>query len=88
MCLAIPGRLVTVEESEDPLMRIGEADFSGIRKRVALGFVPEAKVGDYVLVHVGTALQIVDEEEARKILGYFSELGLAEEIGEGKEKPT
>lgn len=79
--------MISVEgEGDDPLYRYGEVDFSGIRKRVSLGFVPEAKLGDFVLVHVGMALQVIDEEEAGKILGYIRELGgMEEELGEGEE---
>ncbi|MCS7009552.1 MAG: HypC/HybG/HupF family hydrogenase formation chaperone [Chthoniobacterales bacterium] len=84
MCLAIPGKLVSVEDSTDPLLRTGEVDFSGIRKQISLGFVPEAKIGDYVLVHVGTAIQVINEDEATKILSYFSQLNLAEEFQENE----
>ncbi len=84
MCLAIPGLVLSVEGEGDPLYRYGEIDFSGIRKRVSLGLVPEANVGDFVLVHVGLALQVIDEEEAKKILGYIGMLGgVEEELGEG-----
>ncbi len=84
MCLAIPGRVLSVEGEGDPLYRYGEIDFSGIRKRVSLGLVPEANVGDCVLVHVGLALQVIDEDEAKKILEYIGLLGdMEEELQEG-----
>lgn len=79
MCLAVPGRIEAIEGG-DPAFRLGRVDFSGIRKNICLAYTPEAKVGDYVLVHVGFALQIVDEEEARRNLATFEQL--LEEFGE------
>jgi hydrogenase expression/formation protein HypC len=74
MCLAIPGRLVEITEDPEPSLRRGKVDFDGIRKEVALALTPEAKIGDYVLVHVGFALNVVDEAEARKIFEYFEQM--------------
>ena len=65
MCLAIPGKITSIS-GDDPLMRTGKVDFGGILKEVSLAFVPEANVGDYVIVHVGFALSRVDEEEANR----------------------
>lgn len=73
MCLAVPGRVLTVE-GEDPAFRFGKVDFAGVRKQVSLAYTPEAKPGDYVLVHVGFALQIVDEEEAQRSLATLEEI--------------
>jgi hydrogenase expression/formation protein HypC len=73
MCLAVPGRLLAVE-GEDPVFRQGRVDFAGIRKTVSLAYTPEARVGDYVLVHVGFALQVIDEEEAQRNLATLEEL--------------
>jgi hydrogenase expression/formation protein HypC len=70
MCLAVPGRIESTE-GEIPEFRQGTVDFSGLRRKVSLAFTPEAREGDYVLVHAGFALSVVDEEEARKI---FEEL--------------
>jgi hydrogenase expression/formation protein HypC len=67
MCLAVPGRIVRVE-GDEPLRRIGRVDFGGLQKDVSLAFVPEAREGDYVLVHVGFALTQVDEAEAQAVL--------------------
>lgn len=67
MCLAVPGKVLSVL-GDDPIARSGRVDFSGIVKEVNLAFVPEAKVGDYVLVHVGLAIATIDEEEARHTL--------------------
>lgn len=66
MCLAIPGKLENITSQLDEVFRIGSVDFEGIRKEVNLALVPEAKVGDYVLVHVGAAIGIIDEDEAKK----------------------
>ena len=70
MCLAIPGRLLTVE-AQDPLMRKGRVDFAGIVKDVSLACVPEARPGDYVLVHVGVAISTIDPAEAARVFDYL-----------------
>jgi hydrogenase expression/formation protein HypC len=81
MCLAVPGRILEIEGA-DPLLRAGRVDFAGTVKRVNLAYVPEASVGDYVMVHVGFAIAVVDEAEAQRVLGYLSEMGdLADEGG-------
>ncbi|MDL1871764.1 HypC/HybG/HupF family hydrogenase formation chaperone [Deltaproteobacteria bacterium PRO3] len=78
MCLAIPGKIVRLLQ-EEPLRRTGKVDFGGILKEVNLSYVPEAGVGDYVIVHVGFAISRVEESEARKVFEYLAELeGLAE----------
>lgn len=74
MCLAVPGRILEIE-GDDPLLRAGRVDFAGTVKRVNLAYVPEAKIGDYVLVHVGFAISVVDDEEAQKVLSYLSQMG-------------
>ncbi len=79
MCLAIPGRLESME-GEDPFLRTGRVSFGGIRKEVSLAYVPEAKVGDYVLVHVGFALSVVDEVEAKKVFALLREMGDLDEL--------
>ena len=81
MCLAVPGRIVSIE-GDDPLLRSGRVDFSGAVKLVNLAYVPEAKVGDYVLVHVGFAISIVDEAEARLVFQYLKEMGDLADIEE------
>ena len=73
MCLAIPGKILEVEG--DDLFRKGRVDFSGIIKEVNLSFVPEAKVGDYVIVHVGMAISRLDEEAALEVFSYLKEMG-------------
>jgi len=84
MCLAIPGRIEAIT-NEDDLMRMGRVDFSGVVKEVNLAYVPEAKVGDYVLVHVGFAINTIDEEEANKVFEYLRQIQELGELEEGKE---
>lgn len=78
MCLAIPGKLVSIT-GEDPLERTGKIDFGGVLKEANLAYVPEAQVGDYVIVHVGFAISRVDEAEAQQIFEYLREM---EELAE------
>jgi hydrogenase expression/formation protein HypC len=78
MCLAIPGKITSTVET-DPLWRTGKVDFGGVVKEVNLACVPEAKVGDYVIVHVGVAISRVDEEEARRVFDYLRQM---DELGE------
>lgn len=75
MCLAVPGRLEKVTIELDETFRIGNVSFDGIIKEVNLALVPEAKVGDYLLVHVGAAIGIIDEEEARRTLEVLKQMG-------------
>lgn len=81
MCLAVPGKILSIE-GDDPLLRSGKVDFAGIQKRVNLSYVPEARVGDYVLVHVGFAISTVDEAEAAQVFQYLKEMGDLAEIEE------
>ncbi len=83
MCLAVPGKIVSIEGG-DSVLRSGRVDFSGIIKQVNLAYVPEAGVGDYVLVHVGFAINIIDEAEANQIFEYLREMGDLAEL-EGNE---
>jgi hydrogenase expression/formation protein HypC len=81
MCLAVPGRILAIAEADGTLM--AEVDFGGVRKDVCLQYIPDAAVGEYVVVHVGFAIQRLDEESARETLLNFSHLGLLEqEFGE------
>jgi hydrogenase expression/formation protein HypC len=72
MCLAIPGRVVSV--AGDDVTRSGRIDFGGVTKEINLAYVPEAGIGDYVLVHVGFAIARIDETEARRVLETLMEL--------------
>ena len=73
MCLAVPGKIVSIE-AQDEIMRAGRVNFGGIVKEVNLSYVPEAKVNDYVIVHVGFALSIVDEKEALQVFEYLKSM--------------
>lgn len=82
MCLAIPGKIIQLDESLDPAFRTGKVSFEGIIRTVNFSMVPEARVNDYVLVHVGVALNTIDEEEAQKVFSYLKEIGeVNEELG-------
>lgn len=83
MCLAVPGKVVSME-GVDPLLRTGKIDFGGVFKQASLAYVPEVKVGDYVIVHAGFALSILDEEEAHRTLDYLRQI---DELNELEEKP-
>lgn len=79
MCLAVPGRLLSIE-GDDPAFRVGRVDFCGVKRAVNLAFTPDAEPGDFLLVHVGFALTRVDEQEARRTYQYLAQIGaLAEE---------
>jgi len=82
MCLAIPGKVISIAGG-DPVFRMGKVDFGGVIKEVNLCYVPEVKLGDYVIIHVGFALNIIDEEEAQKVFEYLREMEeLGSELGE------
>ncbi|MGD8997637.1 MAG: HypC/HybG/HupF family hydrogenase formation chaperone [Anaerolineae bacterium] len=74
MCLGVPGRIV--ETQEGGLMRMGKVDFGGITREVCLAYVPEADIGDYVIVHAGFAISRVDEAEAQETLALLVESGI------------
>jgi hydrogenase expression/formation protein HypC len=73
MCLAVPGRVLSVS-GDDPLMRFGRVDFGGVIKEINLAFAPEAAVGDHVLVHVGFAIAVIDAREAGRVLRDLEEI--------------
>lgn len=68
MCLAVPGKVVSIVDHDDPLLRTGKVSFGGILKEVSLAYVPNADVDDYVIVHVGFALNVIDADEAEQTL--------------------
>jgi hydrogenase expression/formation protein HypC len=74
MCLGVPGRIEEVRPAGDG-MRMGTVSFGGIRKEVCLSCVPEAEVGEYVLVHVGFAIGKIEEAEARQVFELLKQLG-------------
>lgn len=78
MCLAVPGKIISTN-GEHSLERTGRVSFGGVVKEVSLAYVPEAQLGDYVIVHVGFALSRVDEVEAARVFEYLAQMG---ELGE------
>jgi hydrogenase expression/formation protein HypC len=82
MCLAVPGKILSIEGT-DPILRSAKVDFGGIAKQINLAYVPEAKVGDYVLVHVGFAISTIDEDEARQVFDYLRQMGDLAEMEDG-----
>jgi hydrogenase expression/formation protein HypC len=84
MCLAVPGRVLEVREKDGTQM--ADVDFGGVRKEVCLAYIPDVRVGEYVVVHVGFAIQRLDEASAIETLANFEKLGiLEEEFGDGFE---
>lgn len=79
MCLAIPGKIKSIELQHQGVVKIAKVSFGGITKEASLEMLPDAQIGDYVLVHVGVAISKVDEIEAQKSFKYLEELG---ELGE------
>lgn len=82
MCLAIPGKVLSLS-GDDPLTRTARVDFGGIVKEINLAYTPEAELGDYVLVHVGFAITVIDAEEADKVFEHLERIGEIEaELGQ------
>lgn len=81
MCLAIPGRIDALHESVGVPM--AKVDFGGITREACLSYIPDARIGDYVLVHVGFAISRVDEEEARRTYSYLAEMDQLAELEDG-----
>ncbi len=82
MCLGIPGKVVEIDEGGE--LRMARVDFGGVRKEACLAYVPEVKLGDYVIVHVGFAISRLDEDEALKTLELLAAIdaeGVAAELG-------
>lgn len=74
MCLAVPGKVIDIQ-GDDPLLRSARVSFAGVIKEVSLTCAPDARVGDYVLVHVGVAISVVDEKEAEETFSYLRQMG-------------
>jgi hydrogenase expression/formation protein HypC len=83
MCLAIPGQILSIN-GDDPFNRSGRVSFGGVIRAVNLAYVPQANIGDYVLVHVGFALSIVDAEEAALVFDYLKQMDELSELKEGQ----
>jgi hydrogenase expression/formation protein HypC len=79
MCLAVPGKILEVEQIGE--QRVGQVQFGGITRQAFLDFVPEAQVGDYVVVHVGFAISRLDEEEAKRTYELLEQMGMLPEEG-------
>ncbi len=77
MCLAIPGKVTEIDGAN--MMRISKVDFGGVTRDVSLAYLPDAEVGDYVIVHAGFAISQLDEEEAQETLRLLAELGAVEQ---------
>lgn len=80
MCLAIPGKIEIINNEIDDVFRVATVSFGSVKKEVNLCMVPEAHVGDYVLVHVGVAISIIDEAEAKKTFDFIMKMGELEEL--------
>ncbi|HOK09114.1 MAG TPA: HypC/HybG/HupF family hydrogenase formation chaperone [Candidatus Hydrogenedens sp.] len=80
MCLAIPGKIISIDHS-DPTLRMAKVQFGGVIKEISLALTPEACEGMYVLVHAGLAINIVDEDEAKMILAEFENVDVSESEG-------
>ncbi len=80
MCLAIPGKIMSIDEAADPILRTGKVSFGGIVKEVNLAYVPEAQIGDYVVVHVGFAISTLDQDKAETVFEYLDMIGELEEL--------
>jgi hydrogenase expression/formation protein HypC len=82
MCLAVPGRVLSIAEVDGTLM--ADVDFGGVRKNVCLQYIPDVAIGEYVVVHVGFAIQRLDEKSAQQTLANFERMGILEqEFGDG-----
>ena len=88
MCLAIPGKIISIDSQQEEVFRNGKVSFGGIIRQVNLSMVPDVKEGEYVLVHVGVAITKVDEKEAMQTLEYLKQMGEMDELdtSETKEK--
>jgi hydrogenase expression/formation protein HypC len=86
MCLAIPGKIISIENEIDDIFRIAKVSFNGIVKEVNLAMVPEAGINDYVLVHVGSAISVVDEEEANRTMEILKQMGELSDLEDDEQK--
>ncbi len=82
MCLGIPGKILSID-GDDPLTRQARVSFGGIVKDVNLAYAPQAKLGDYVIVHVGFAISTVDEKEAAQVFEYLRQMEELRELEAG-----
>ena len=87
MCLAVPGKVIEIQ-GDDPLLRTARVSFAGVIKNVSLTCAPEAKLGDYVLVHVGFAIRRIPEEEIESTLAFFEDMASEDLEGLSPRKPA
>lgn len=86
MCLGIPGKIVEIYQSNG--LKMGKIDFGGVSREACLAYVPEAQIGDYALIHVGFALNLISEEEAQETLELLHQIAdIEEEIRAGEVNP-
>lgn len=86
MCLAIPGKITSI--TGEDFTRMGKIDFGGVFKEASLAYVPEAEIGDYVIVHVGFAISRLDEAEAQQVFKYLRQMEDLSELGQEKRPDT
>jgi hydrogenase expression/formation protein HypC len=86
MCLAIPGKILSITRADEAFMNTGKVSFGGIVKEVNLAYVPEAQVGDYVIVHVGFAISTLDQAEAETVFKYLEMIGELDELRMGGDE--
>lgn len=86
MCLAVPGKVLSIYESADGML-MGKVSFGGVAKEVSLAYMPETQVGDYVIVHVGFAISKVDEEEAQQVFEYLKQMEDLSELERDENAP-
>ena len=84
MCLAVPGKIISISD-DDPLMRNARVSFAGVIKDVSLAYVPEAVLGDYVIVHVGFAISKLNEDEANEVFDYLRQISELDMQGDEPE---
>ena len=82
MCLGVPGKIIDIYEANG--LQMGKVDFGGVTKEICLAYVPEAQVGDYVMVHAGFALNTLDEQEAMEVFDLLRQIGALQELEPGE----
>jgi hydrogenase expression/formation protein HypC len=87
MCLAIPGQVLEILHGEDPFLRSARVSFNGIVKSISLTCAPDARIGDYVLVHVGVAISIIDAKDAEETFRYLKQMGELDGIEPESARP-
>jgi hydrogenase expression/formation protein HypC len=75
MCLGVPGEIISASSCDDPILRTARVSFDGVVREVSLAGIPEASVGDFVIVHAGFALTLLDRAQAEEVIGYLRQIG-------------